>query len=189
MSGALHLKLNTGFKKTHTVRTMSEMEMPIVIFKQESRFLKIMFKVNIALFVLGLFLPMMTLSKFFMLKNTISLASSVFQLALSGSWLLFIIIFGFSVVMPALKLRVIYVLIEADGEINRQTKRWLHIMHEYGRWGMLDVFVVAVLLVTVKLGVFASVQVHSGLYFFGAAVLLMMLLTHRLSRIYARAAP
>jgi paraquat-inducible protein A len=59
-------------------------------------------------------------------------------------------------------------------------------MHEYGRWGMLDVFVVAVLLVTVKLGAIASVKVHPGLYYFGAAVLLMMIITHRLSGAYEK---
>ncbi len=57
-------------------------------------------------------------------------------------------------------------------------KRYLHLMHEYGRWAMLDVMVVAILIVTVKLGAIASIKVHIGLYVFGAAVLLIMLVTH-----------
>ena len=56
-------------------------------------------------------------------------------------------------------------------------KRYLHLMHEYGRWAMLDVMVVAVLIVTVKLGAIASVQVHYGLFVFGTAVVLIMLIT------------
>ena len=50
-------------------------------------------------------------------------------------------------------------------------------MHDYGRWAMLDVMVVAMLIVTVKLGAIASIQIHPGLYVFGAAVLLIMLTT------------
>jgi len=53
----------------------------------------------------------------------------------------------------------------------------MHLMHEYGRWAMLDVMVVAVLIVTVKLGAVASIEVHYGLYVFGTAVLLLMLIT------------
>lgn len=128
---------------------------------------------------------MMTLTKFFVLRNTVSVLSSIFTLLSSGSLFLFVAIFGFSVVMPVLKLRLIYVLIKAKGRIDATTKRWLHLMHEYGRWGMLDVFIVAVILVAVKLGALAKVEVHLGLYCFGTAVLLMMMLTHRLSKIYA----
>ena len=52
-------------------------------------------------------------------------------------------------------------------------------MHEYGRWAMLDVMVVAILIVSVKLGAIASIQVHAGLYIFGIAVLLIMFITQQ----------
>ncbi|EGG94777.1 Paraquat-inducible protein A [gamma proteobacterium IMCC1989] len=52
-------------------------------------------------------------------------------------------------------------------------------MHDYGRWAMLDVMVVAVLIVASKLSVLASVEVHVGLYVFGLSVILVMLLTQR----------
>jgi paraquat-inducible protein A len=52
-------------------------------------------------------------------------------------------------------------------------------MHDYGRWAMLDVMVVAMLIMTVKLGAVASIQIHTGLYIFAAAVLLIMLLTQQ----------
>ncbi|MBL6999233.1 MAG: paraquat-inducible protein A, partial [Gammaproteobacteria bacterium] len=44
---------------------------------------------------------------------------------------------------------------------------------------MLDVMVVAILIVTVKLGTIASVEIHYGLYLFAAAVLLIMFITQR----------
>jgi paraquat-inducible protein A len=151
---------------------------------REHGFLLNAYKATCILFGLGLILPMMTLTKFFVLKNTVSVLSSIFTLFSSGSWFLFLVIFGFSVVMPVLKLRLIYVLIKAKGRIDAKTKRWLQLMHEYGRWGMLDVFVVAMVLVAVKLGALAKVEVHVGLYCFGVSVLLMMAIAHRLSKIY-----
>ncbi len=48
---------------------------------------------------------------------------------------------------------------------------------------MLDVFVVAILVVTVKLGAVANVEMHYGLYFFAAAVLLTMFITARIVKI------
>jgi len=44
---------------------------------------------------------------------------------------------------------------------------------------MLDVMVVAVLIVTVKLGALASIEIHPGLYIFGLAVLLIMYITQQ----------
>ena len=50
----------------------------------------------------------------------------------------------------------------------------LHVIETLGKWSMLDVFVVALLLVSVKLGVLAKVEVHYGLYVFATSVLLTM---------------
>ena len=62
-------------------------------------------------------------------------------------------------------------------------------MHDYGRWAMLDVMVVAILIVTVKLGAIASIQVHAGLYVFGIAVLLIMFITHQAIALYDESIP
>ena len=53
---------------------------------------------------------------------------------------------------------------------------------------MLDVFVVAILVVTVKLGAIASITVHFGIYLFTLAVLASMLLTHKIAAGPVRAA-
>ena len=61
-------------------------------------------------------------------------------------------------------------------------------MHEYGRWAMLDVMIVALLVVTVKLGAIASIQVHSGFYIFGLAALLLMIVTGKVSKLVQQSA-
>jgi len=43
------------------------------------------------------------------------------------------------------------------------------------KWAMLDVFVVALFVASIKLKVFASAETHYGLYLFVAAVLLSMI--------------
>ncbi len=129
------------------------------------------------LFILGVLLPMITISKFFVVKNSFSVASGLLQLLKDGQYLLFLVVGGFSVLLPIMKIYVLFKLLSEYATSNNQTDRYLHLMHEYGRWAMLDVMVVAVLIVTVKLGAIASIQVHLGLYVFGAAVLIIMLIT------------
>jgi paraquat-inducible protein A len=48
----------------------------------------------------------------------------------------------------------------------------------YSKWSMLDVFVVALLVVSVKLGALAQVNVELGIYAFAASVFLTMLVSN-----------
>ena len=130
------------------------------------------------LFVIGVFLPMLTLTKFYIAKNSFSIISGLVELFNDGKFILFILIAGFSLVFPILKIAVLFKMLLAKSLSDKKLKKYLHLMHEYGRWAMLDVMVVAILIVTVKLGAIASIKVHIGLYVFGAAVLLIMLVTY-----------
>jgi len=136
------------------------------------------------LFITGLFLPMMTLTKLLIFKDTISVASGIYTLLTKGHIFLFILVAGFSVVLPLLKLILLFQVLLHNQIKTQKQKRLLKLMHDYGRWGMLDVFVVALLIVTVKLEAIASIEIHSGLYVFGAAVLLIMLITHQINKHY-----
>ncbi len=137
------------------------------------------------LLIAGMVLPMLTLTKFVFLKNSVSLVSGLHALWLEGKWLIAGVILLFSVVVPVAKLVVLFRLVlRPDSTL--ESERWLGWMHDLGRWGMLDVFVAAVLIVSVKLGSVASVQIHIGLYLFGTAVLLMMGLTHWVVRLASR---
>lgn len=135
------------------------------------------------LYVLGIFLPLITVTKFIIVKSSFSVMSGVLELLLNGQVLLFVVVAGFSVVLPIMKIWVLFKLLSTKNFDNSKTHRYLHLMHEYGRWAMLDVMVVAVLIVTVKLGVIASIEVQFGLFVFGAAVLLMMLITNKVVRL------
>jgi paraquat-inducible protein A len=123
--------------------------------------------------------PILTLEKFFIIENTFSIFSGLVQLLQEGRLFLFLIILLFSVVLPVIKLAVIFKLLISKSHGDEILHRYLHLMHQYGKWSMLDVFVVALLVVAVKLGAVASVETHYGLYAFGSAVLLTMAITAR----------
>jgi len=130
--------------------------------------------------IVGLFSPMMTMSKFYFFENSFSVIGGVKSLLLEGHILLAVTVFIFSVAIPLFKLALLFQLSGVREQISLKQKRLLTLMHEYGRWAMLDVMVVAVLIVTVKLGAVASIKIHWGLYLFGFAVVAIMFLTHKL---------
>ncbi len=132
------------------------------------------------LLIAGLWLPMLTLTKFLFIASSFSVISGVVELFRREQWFLFLVVGLFSVILPILKIFLLYMLLHHRSAPSARTGRWLKLMHDYGRWAMLDVMVVAVMIVTVKLGVVAQVEIHPGLYLFGGAVLLIMYITHRI---------
>ena len=140
-------------------------------------------------FLFGIATPMITVSTFIIVENAFSVLSGVFELLKNGQILLFIIVTAFSLVLPVIKIWLLYNILSSRHPTSAKIQRYLHLMHEYGRWAMLDVMVVAVLITTVKLGVIASVEVHVGLFLFATAVLLISFITHRVVRLTRVPAP
>lgn len=131
------------------------------------------------LLLAGMLTPLLTLTRLWLFDDRLSIIGGIAQLWLQGQYLLFVLILGFSVVLPLAKLGLLIRLLTLDSRGSTTAQRYLKLMHEYGRWAMLDVMVVAMLIVTVKLGVIVSIQVHYGLYLFAAGVLLTMLVTRQ----------
>ncbi len=133
--------------------------------------------IGICLLLLGIFWPLMTVKKLWVFSNTVSLASGLTQLMDQGEWALFLVIGLFSILLPLLKfvlLAAMTNLVPVDQTGMHRPLHWLVII---GKWSMLDVFVVALMIVSIKLGGIAEIQVHNGVYAFCAAVLLTMVLT------------
>ena len=130
------------------------------------------------LLVVGVFAPLMSLEKFFIFTNRVSLASAIGDLFKEGHWALFLILAFFSILLPLAKLAVMARVWNGAFVTDSRMHKTLHWIALYGKWSMLDVFVIAVLLVSVKLGSIATVEVHYGLYVFAASVLLSMLASY-----------
>jgi len=131
------------------------------------------------LFVCGIVTPMLTVSQLIIISTTFSVLSGVLELFENGRIILFLLVTALSILLPAAKLWILYRLLSLSPQRNHRLQPLLKLMHDYGRWAMLDVMVVAILIVTVKLGTIASVEIHYGLYLFAAAVLLIMFITQR----------
>ena len=136
-----------------------------------------------ALLVAGIFAPLLTVERLLIFSDTISLASALIALAREGYLVLFAVLVAFSVLFPIAKLAGLFYLWNYAGYESPRLDRLFQWIGRYGKWSMLDVFVVAVLVVGVKLQLIADVQIRFGLYVFGASVLLTMLVSGRIARL------
>lgn len=148
-------------------------------YPNQARLLIVILLITISLLAVGMVAPIITLNKFVLIENTFSILSGTVELLKEGKVFLFIVITGFSIVLPLLKIAILFMLVSVKNNKTAHINRYLHWMHQFGKWSMLDVFVVAVLVVTVKLGAIASVEARYGLYAFTAAVILTMFVTSR----------
>ncbi|WP_147162177.1 paraquat-inducible protein A [Pararhodospirillum oryzae] len=99
----------------------------------------------------------------------------------SGSQGLAILIFSVSILIPLLKMASLAVL-AASVSLGRPGTRWrmgLYRLIEFiGRWSMLDVFVVALMVALVRFRTVAEIEAGPAAAAFGAVVVLTMLATH-----------
>ena len=152
-------------------------------FSVEVIILKIILIITLLFLVTGFITPLVTLKKFLLIEHTFSVLSGTLELFTENQFFLFLLIFSFSIVIPLLKIAVLFKLLYSRETHKPSLHKFLHWMHLYGKWSMLDVFVVAVLVVTVKLGAIASVEIHYGMYFFSAAIILTMIITARIVKL------
>lgn len=105
-----------------------------------------------------------------------SLLGGTISLLAEGEWFAGMIVLAFSVVLPPLKLLTIIALAAVPARLSARRRAKLYrAVEKIGRWGMLDVLLVAVLIAYVKLGDVAEFHSGLGLVVFGAFVLLSLL--------------
>lgn len=124
-------------------------------------------------------LPVMTTVPFLGKEQQDTIMSGIIYFWNSGSWVLALIVFIASFVVPLFKLAVITLLLIAIQRRNRQglllrTKLY-RLVAIIGRWSMLDVFVVTLMTGLVQIKGFAIVHPGAGIAAFAAVVVLTML--------------
>ena len=107
-------------------------------------------------------------------QNTI--IGGVIEFWQAGDYPVALIIFGASVVIPVLKIISIAALCRASrtGRRPRRMTRIYRMTEFVGRWSMVDVFVVAILVAVVQLGSTISIHPGAGALSFAAVVILTM---------------
>jgi paraquat-inducible protein A len=108
-----------------------------------------------------------------------TIMSGVIYLWESGSWHLALIVFIASILVPTFKLVALsWLTFSVQRRSNRWTRqraRLYRIVDTIGRWSMLDIYVVALLVALVQLKLFASVKAGPAAAAFGAVVVMTLL--------------
>src|SRR4051812_35932653 len=109
-------------------------------------------------------------------KNSATIWGGVVQLMEDGSFAIAIIVFLASILIPMMKLMILFYLALTEGSGNHAAmKLRLHrIVEAIGRWSMLDIFLLAILVALVKLGHWTTVSPEKGSLLFLFVVIFTM---------------
>ncbi len=127
-------------------------------------------------FIPATWYPFMTI-ELYGKRNSSTIWGGVVSLVEGGSWPIGLIVFLASLVIPFLKLLILfYLALTARNGANAKFKtRLYHIIEAIGRWSMLDIFLMAVLVAIMKLGHWTTVEPELGSYLFALVVIFTML--------------
>lgn len=107
-----------------------------------------------------------------------TIMSGVIYFLTSGQWPLAVLIFFASVFVPLLKLVVlVFLLVSVQARSAwrpRDRTRLYRLTEVVGRWSMVDIYVIALLVALVKLGNLATIDAGPGATFFAAVVIMTM---------------
>ena len=108
-----------------------------------------------------------------------TILSGVLYFMHTGSWGIALIIFVASIVVPVAKLLILCgLLLSVQRRSHWRPKdrsRLYRIIEVVGRWSMLDVFVVTVLVALVRLGYMSTIEAGPGVLYFAAVVVVTMI--------------
>jgi paraquat-inducible protein A len=123
-------------------------------------------------------LPVMTTSTILGSEND-TIINGVIMLINSGSWPLGALVFFASIVVPLLKLGALTLLIfsvmRRSTWAPRQRTQLYRLVEFIGRWSMLDIYVVTLLVGLVQIHSLATIKPGMGAVAFGAVVVFTML--------------
>jgi paraquat-inducible protein A len=131
----------------------------------------------IALYLPANIFPVMTVIRFGQGEPN-TLLSGVIELAEAQMWPLAILVFLASITVPLLKLAALLTMLLMTGEGSpkalRERTRLYRFVDSVGRWSMIDVFMLTVLVAVVRMGFIATVLPGTGAIAFAAVVVLTM---------------
>ena len=122
-------------------------------------------------------LPIMTVISFGQ-AQTDTIISGVAHLLAAGMWPIALLVFFASIIVPISKLVIIaYLLVSVQLKLQWRPldrTRLYRITETIGRWSMVDIYVIAILIALVKLETLATVEPGPGAVFFAAVVVITM---------------
>jgi len=144
--------------------------MPRTPTRNQTRLLRALLVVATIAFPFGLVLPILRIER--PLSDVeYGVLTGIWTMLTGGLPVLAVVVLAFSVAFPAAKLTLLW---RSSLSPSGETRATSELLRALGKWSMLDVYVVVILMGAVRLGVLAGVEARSGLYVFGASVLLAM---------------
>ncbi len=107
-----------------------------------------------------------------------TILSGVKELIEGGMWPLALLVFFASITVPVLKLLVLTYLLISVGRKSRWRPRertaLYRLTESVGRWSMIDIFVISILVALVKVGSLATIEAGAGALAFSGVVVITM---------------
>ncbi|MEZ5648889.1 MAG: paraquat-inducible protein A [Alphaproteobacteria bacterium] len=144
------------------------------------RLLGIGLVVNLLLLLTAYALPLMTIRRVFLFSETYSFIGTLTILTEQQEWGLALILLVFSFIFPIAKLALALLIWFVLERKTARLSKIVTIVDQMGKWSMIDVVVVALIVVSIKSSFITSVAVHPGIYLFSGAVLLSTILMARI---------
>lgn len=132
----------------------------------------LMLVASMGFFVAGIFLPFTSVTKLWLFNNQVSVYRGLVVLWKAGEIFLFLILFVFTVCFPFVKINAMLALWVSPRLDKEQAGKLYHFVSNLGKWSMLDVFVLAILVLTVKSSGVANIEVGTGFFLFFVSVML-----------------
>ena len=146
----------------------------------------LMLSLALVLFVCGIFRPFTAVTKLWLFENQISVYQGLVILWRSSELFLFLILFVFTVIFPFVKINAMLALWLYPNLDDEHAHNMFQFVANLGKWSMLDVFVVAILVLTVNSGGLASIKVEDGFFLFFLSVMLTQLASLWTGKVVAR---
>ena len=114
------------------------------------------------LFALGICAPLMTVQKWLVFTQTYTLGAGLLRLFAAKHYVLFVLVGTFSLAVPLVKMGLLALACNYPSWTTAHRPRLLHWLALCGKWSMLDVFLVAILIAVGTLQGIAAVEVQYG---------------------------
>ena len=141
-------------------------------YPRQSRAVVALLCCSLILFGAGIFRPFTAVTKLWVFENQISVFNGLITLWKESEFFLFMILLVFTVVFPFVKICSLLTLWLKNGLARDRIEQLYRFVAQLGKWSMLDVFIVAILVLTVKSGGLATIRIQDGLFLFFISVML-----------------
>ena len=134
------------------------------------RLIPVLITAAVLLFGTRVFIPFFHVTKFWVFNSGVSVVGGIITLFQESEYFLFAVLTLFTLVFPSAKLGLLALIwLERAHDLAR-IRRLHGWVESLGKWSMLDVFVVAILIVAMKSAAVAEIHIGAGLYLFTFSV-------------------